>query len=77
MPAPLSVASSLFLYSLIPCVPFIGYSVAVPTILSLWPAPDGCSPHILVYLLTSYVWGYLFLLFSFSILLFPLPGCSC
>ena len=77
MPAPLGVASSLFLYSVIPSFPFVGYSIAVPTILSLRPVADGCSPHILLYLLASYVLSYLFLLFSFSIALFPLPGFSC
>ena len=77
MPAPLGVASSLFLYSVIPSVPFVGYSIVVPTVLSLQPVPDGCSPNILLYLLASYVLAYLFLLFSFSISLFPLPGFSC
>jgi len=77
MPAPLGVASSLFLYSVIPSVPFVGYSIVVPTILSLQPVPDGCSPHIVIYLLASYALAYLFLLFTFSIALFPLPGFSC
>ena len=77
MPAPLGVASSLFLYGVIPCVPFIGYSVAVPTVLSLYPPPDECTPNLRLYLLVSYALAYLFLLHSFSIVLWPLPGLSC
>ena len=77
MPEPLGVVSSLLLYSIIPSVPFVGYSIAVPTVLSLQPVADGCSPHIVIYLLASYALAYCFLMFSFSIALFPLPGCSC
>ena len=75
MVEPLSPTSALLVSSAVPSTLFLAYAILVPIVLSLNGVSSLCSTHLLAYLVASYGASHLFLLFSFSVALHPLPLC--
>ena len=72
---PLPPTSSLLAYASIPSAPLLAYSLVVPVVLSINSVSSLCSPHLVIFLVASYTAAHLFLLFTFSVALHPLPLC--